>query len=60
MLAFAYNNTEEEPVTTYDIKGKAVQETIPRISDEIRKKLKAKVEAEWPNKDVSPSAAYYL
>lgn len=53
MLAYAYNNTEEERVTTYDSQGKTVCETVPRIPDEVQKKLHDKVLEEWPNKDVS-------
>ena len=53
MLAYAYNNTEEEEVLTYDSTGKSVTEKIPRIPDEIKTKLRQKVEAEWPKKDVS-------
>lgn len=52
MLAYAYNNTEEEEVTTYDSTGKAVLEKVPRIPDEIKAKLRDKVIAEWPKKDV--------
>jgi len=55
MLAYAYKNTEEEEIATVDSKGKSMIEKIPRIPDDIKKKLKAKVEAEWPNKDVSLS-----
>ncbi|KAF6031983.1 hypothetical protein EB796_009705 [Bugula neritina] len=51
MLAYAYKNTEEEEIASVDSKGKSMIEKIPRIPDDIKKKLKAKVEAEWPNKD---------
>lgn len=56
MLAFAYNNTLEEEVKTFDANGKNVMEKVPRIPDEIKAKLYEKVETEWPTKDVSATA----
>ena len=53
MLAFAYNNTEEDDVKTVDVSGKTVIEKVPRIPDEILKKLREMVHDEWPKKDVS-------
>lgn len=51
MLAFAYNNTVEEEVVSSTSKGSIV-EKIPKMSEEVKKKLHQMVEAAWPNKNV--------
>lgn len=51
MLAFAYNNTVEEEIITSTGKG-ATKEKIPKMSEEVKKKLKYMVEAAWPAKNV--------
>lgn len=54
MLAYAYNNTIEEEIVSYNNKGEKTIEKIPKISDEVKQKLTNMVTSAWKShKNVS-------
>lgn len=55
MLAYAYNNTIEEEITSAH-----KTEKIPKIPEEVKKKLRIMVEKEWPQKNVRTYAALLI
>lgn len=52
MLAYAYNNTVEEEIVSSTGKG-STKEKIPKMSEEVKKKLHHMVQAAWPDKNVN-------